>query len=264
MDDIRIVQRGAILSVTLSRPDKHNALTLPMLEALMAASEEVAARDNLQLLLVRAEGKSFSAGIDLNSELAPDAGITSPSAFRRWYRNGRGCIHPLGDLWEAMEKPVVVAHQGACIGGALELSLCADFRLASVAATYSLPEIAMGGIPGSGGTSRLTRLAGPHWARWMVLAGQKIDAARALSIGIVHDVYPAAEFETRVDALCDTLAAIPREAFAAGKLAIELTADLGRAEARNVERLAVSGLVTGAEYHAAIAAYSARFADKKP
>jgi enoyl-CoA hydratase len=169
----------------------------------------------------------------------------------------------LGDLWEACEKPIVVAHQGPCLGGALELSLCADFRLASDQAAYGLPEIAFGGLPGSGGTSRITRLTGPHWARWIVLANQRIDAARALSIGLVHHVYPQPEFESGVDRFCKALAEIPREAFAAGKIAIELCTDVGSAQARNVERLAVSGLVMGKEYQQNMAAYSGRFSGTK-
>src|SRR3546814_14961461 len=123
------------------------------------------------------------------SPLAPDPAVTSPSRFRRWYRQGVGSLHQLGDEWEAVEKPVVVAFQGPCLGGALELSLCADFRLASDDARLGLPEIALGGIPGSGGTSRLVRLAGPHWARWMVLANRQVDARQAVNIGPVHEVF---------------------------------------------------------------------------
>lgn len=263
MAEFKTQERGRVIEITLDRPEKYNALTLNMLEGLVEATDRLATRDDLQVLLVRATGKYFSAGIDLNGALAPNPSITSPSAFRRWYRDGVGCIHPLGDLWEASEKPIVVAHQGPCLGGALEVSLCADFRLASDAAAYGLPEIAMGGLPGSGGTSRMTRLMGPHWARWLVIAGQKIDAARALSIGLVHDVYAHESFDEKVRIFCDDLAAIPREAFAAGKLAIELCADVGRAEARNVERLAVSSLVTGEEYRRTTNAYMARFSKEK-
>ncbi|WP_218006089.1 enoyl-CoA hydratase/isomerase family protein [Novosphingobium lentum] len=259
MSGIRIVERGSMIEATLTRPEKRNALNLEMLEGLFEATARLAGGDHLQVLLVRSEGEVFSAGIDLNSELAPDPAIASPTAFRRWYRAGKGCLHPLGDLWEATEKPIVVAHHGPCIGGALELSLCADFRLASDTARYRLPEIAMGGLPGSGGMSRLVRTVGSHWARWLVLAGLDFDAERALAIGLVHSVTPAAQFSAEVDRFCDHLAAIPREAYAAGKLALELMAEVGRGDARSIERLAVSGLATGAEYHAVYEEYVARF-----
>ena len=262
MTEFEIARRGTVLEFALDRSEKRNALTLPIVDGLRQATEELAQSSDLQVLLVHARGDYFSAGIDLHSALLPDPAIRSPSEFRRWYRSGKGCLQPLGDLWEAVEKPIVVAHQGPCIGGALELSLCADFRLASERATYALPEIAMGGLPGSGGLSRLARLVGPQWTRWLALAGQTVDASRALAMGLVHEVYPADQFETRVREFCDTLAQLPREAFAAGKIAVALCADLGRAEARNVERLAVSGLVMGDEYRAAVENYLAKFDTK--
>jgi len=262
-DTVRVEEQGPVLCVTLNRPAKFNAIDLGMYQALLAATQHFAEAAALRVLLLRAEGRYFCAGIDLNSPLAPDPSITSPSDFRSWYRAGIGSLHPLADSWEALEKPVVVAHQGPCLGGGLELSLSADFRLAATGARYGLPEIALGGIPGSGGTSRLVRLCGPHWARWLVLANQQIDAARALTIGLVHDVFEQAEFDTRVADFCQALAQQPKEAFAAGKLAIELAADLGRAQGRNVERLAVSGLVMGEEYHRLMRAMQDRLAAKR-
>src|SRR3546814_4957992 len=110
---------------------------------------------------------------------------------------------------------------------ALELSLCADFRLASDDARLGLPEIALGGIPGSGGTSRLVRLAGPHWARWMVLANRQVDARQAVTIGLVHEVFAPEELAAAALAFCKSLTEQPPEAFAVGQLAIEL--EIGRA-----------------------------------
>jgi enoyl-CoA hydratase/carnithine racemase len=261
-DELLVEQNGAVLSVTLNRPRKYNAIHLDMWHGLVAATELFATRDDLRVLLLRAEGPYFCAGIDLHSKLTPPPGITSPAAFRRWYRAGTGSLHPIGDAWEAIDKPVVVAHHGPCLGGALELSLCADFRLAASGARYGLPEIALGGIPGSGGTSRLTRLVGPHWARWLILANQQIDAQQALAMGLVHEVTDQPQFAARVTEFCTALAQLPPEAFAAGKLAIELAADLDRAQARNVERLAVSGLVVGEEYRRLMQAMQDRLARK--
>lgn len=259
-----IAEADGVIEVTLNRPRKLNALDQEILEGLREATRRLRDRDDLRVLLLTANGKYFSAGIDLNGQLAPDPTITSPSAFRRWYRSGASSLHPLGDEWEAIEKPIVVAHQGPCLGGALELSLCADFRLAAEAARYGLPEIALGGLPGSGGTSRLVRIVGPHWAKWLVLANRQIDAARALAVGLVHEVYPDAELASSARAFAVALAGQPPEAFAAGKLAIELAADLDRAQGRNVERLAVSGLVMGAEYHRLMARMKTRLSGKTP
>lgn len=251
-------ETDGILHVIFNRPDKYNAISRDMWEGLWAATVMLRDRDDLRALLLTANGRYFSAGIDLNSELVPNPELISPSDFRRWYRQGVGSLHALGDEWEAIEKPITVAFQGPCLGGALELSLCADFRLASTDARLGLPEIALGGIPGSGGTSRLVRLAGPHWARWLVLANKQVDAERARMIGLVHDVLPAEAFEEAALDFCRTLIALPREAFAAGKLAIELCTDLDRAQGRNVERMAVGALVQGDEYKTMMTAMQER------
>ncbi|MEC3909103.1 enoyl-CoA hydratase/isomerase family protein [Sphingobium sp. CR2-8] len=261
--EIIISKSEGVIHVALNRPDKFNAISMEMLEGLRDATAQLRDRDDLRVMLVTANGKYFSAGIDLNSGLAPDASITSPSAFRRWYRQGAGSLHGLGDEWEAIEKPIVVAVHGPCLGGALELSLCADFRLAGPDARFGLPEIALGALPGSGGTSRLVRLAGPHWARWLVLANRQIDAERALSIGIVHDILSQEAFGDEALAFCQSLIALPPEAFGAGKLAIELAADLERGQGRNVERLVVSGLFQGAELHDLMRAMQEKLAAKK-
>ena len=263
---ILVSERDAILELVLNRPRKLNALSEEIHAALHAAADRLMTDPAIRVLLIRANGKYFSAGIDLSSNLAPDrkGDVASPMAFRRWYREGAGSLHPLGDRFEAIEKPVVVAHQGPCLGGAMELSLCCDFRLASESASYALPETALGCLPGSGGTSRLTRLCGPQWARWFIMANLGMDAHKASQIGLVHDVYPDAEFVDRVWDFCRNLAAQPPETVGTAKLAIELTADLDRASARNVERLAQSGLIMGDEYTALFNAMRDRVSAKTP
>lgn len=261
--EIVISESDGVVHVAFNRPEKYNAISMAMLDGLRDATARLRDRDDLRVMLLTANGRFFSAGIDLNSEMAPDPSIASPSAFRRWYRQGAGSLHGLGDEWEAIEKPIVVAVHGPCLGGALELSLCADFRLATTDARFGLPEIALGALPGSGGTSRLVRLAGPHWARWLVLANRQIDAERALAIGLVHEILDQQGFTEAALAFCQSLCALPPEALGAGKLAIELAADLERGQARNVERLVVSGLFQGAELHDRMRAMQERLAAKK-
>ena len=251
---VLVSERDHILEVVLNRPEKYNALTIDMADGMFEASQTFASRRDLRVMLIRAKGKYFSAGADLNGGLFPDPNETSPSGFRRHYRTRPTSLHPLGDEFEAIEKPIVVAHQGPCLGGALELSLCCDFRLAAKSARYALPETTIGALPGSGGTSRLTRLVGAHWARWFIMANLPMEAERALQIGMLHDVYPDEEFEQRSWDFCLHLAKQPPETLAAAKLAIELVADLDRSQARNVERLAVSSLVFGEEHRSLLAA----------
>jgi enoyl-CoA hydratase/carnithine racemase len=149
---------------------------------------------------------------------------------------------------ERIEKPFVVAHHAMCIGGSLELSLSCDFRLASRSAQYWFPEMQFGMVPLSGGISRLTRLVGAHWANWMAVANMKVNAERALAIGLIHEIYPDETFESEVRGFCEMLAGHPVEATAVGKMAIQLAADLGSDDARQVERLAFSSLTFATEY----------------
>lgn len=254
---------GPVLQLTLNRPEKYNAITLDMADALFDAVRRYAADPVLRVLLIRAHGKYFSAGTDFTQISMPDPQGSS-SAARTWYRSGRGSFHTLFDELEALEKPVVVAHHAPCLGGALEMSLSCDFRLAARSARYALPEIeTIAALPGSGGVSRLTRIVGPHWARWLAMAAQPVDADRALAIGLVHEVYADEAFDAGVQGFCRRLASLPREAMALSKLAIELCQDLDRQQARHVERIANSMLFVGDEHQQQIATMRARLTGGK-
>ena len=233
-----------IFEIILNRPERYNAITDAMLTEMRDATDLFASRRDLRVLLIRANGKYFSSGADVNPDLSPNVGASTLDG-RLWYRKK---WHTFFDELESIEKPVVVAHQGPCLGGGLELSLSCDFRLAAASASYALPEIEIGALPGSGGISRLTRIAGPHWARWLVMAGEHLTAEQALNIGIVHAVYPDATFAAQVRAFCVKLATRPYELLGLAKLSIELAADLDRAQARNVERISNSILFTGDEH----------------
>jgi enoyl-CoA hydratase len=236
-------ERGGILEIVFNRPQKLNAINQEMADRLFALALDFRARDDLRVMLIRATGKYFSAGTDLTDVGMPDPQDSSSRARTSMF-----------DEFEAIEKPIVVAHHAACLGGALEMSLSCDFRLAAASARYALPEIQIGVLPGSGGTSRLTRIVGPHWARWMAMVGKSVDSQRALMIGLVHDVFPDDEFDARVWSFCEELTRLPREALSASKLAIELVADLDRQQARNVERLTNSVLFLGREHKDLVAA----------
>lgn len=243
-------ERDGIIEVVFNRPEKFNALTREMYDGLARAVEALSLRQDLRVMLIRSTGKYFSAGMDLTAMAAVKEEELggSTSEFRRSYRDN--AYHWLFDAMEAVEKPIVVAHHAPCLGGGLELSLSCDFRLAGQSARYGLPEMNIAMIPGSGGTSRLVRAVGPHWARWLIMASEQIDAQQALATGLVHRVLPDAELEQAAWDFCVKLSKQPQEAMRMAKLAIELAGDLGRAQGRNVERLANSALFFGSEREA--------------
>lgn len=254
--EIDIQENGPVLQVTLNRPAKYNAMNAAMFEGLEQAVRRLEQEPQLRVLLIRATGKYFTSGFDITA-LHPSEEGEGPSEFRRRYRES--ARHDLWDHVERLEKPVVVAHQGPCLGAGLEMSLSCDFRLASAEASYGLPELNTGWIPGSGGTSRLVRTVGLHWARWFIMAGQRVSADDARQMGLVHAVWPAEVFEEKVQAFCQGLAAQPPEALAAAKLGIELAEDLDRGQGRNIERLLNSSLAGREEQTRVLTALRARF-----
>jgi enoyl-CoA hydratase len=252
-------QRGSILHLTLNRPTKYNALNGEVLSLLRQGLETFVEQPALRLLLITAKGDYFCAGADLSE--AVNFGGTS-SAIRTEYRRGLHGMLSLYQEMEEVEKPIVVAHQGPCVGGGLELSLSCDFRLAAASATYRFPEGSFGALPATGGVSRLTRLVGAQWARWLISANRSIDAERSLAIGLVHEVYPDDTFEASVFEVCEHIARQPPEFLAVSKLAIDLASDLESAQARKLERLANSTLAIGGEYRDLFNQWAARF--RKP
>ncbi len=248
-----------VFEFTFNREAKFNAISPGMLAALRAAIERFAGDPALRVMLLSARGSYFTSGVEVTADISPPAG-SSTLEGRAWYRN---TYHRLFDEFEAVEKPVVAAHQGHCFGGGLELSLSCDFRLAARSTTYRLPEIDIGVLPGSGGVSRLVRLAGPHWARWLVMAGEKVTAEEAVTMGFVHRVYDDAGFAEEARAFCRKLAKQPYEMLGLAKLAIELATDLDRTQGRNVERITNSMLFTGAEHKSLVQAFLDRQAAKR-
>lgn len=249
-EEALLVSEGdGVLEVVLNRPEKLNAINLEMWAGLRDAVETLRTRRDLRVLLIRAVGRYFSAGMDLTDNGTANYG-DSPTESRNFMRREMGMgMHRTLEEMEKIEKPIVISHHAMCVGAGIELSMSCDFRLAGASAQYWLPELAFGMIPLSGGISRLTRVVGPHWARWMVLAQKKVSAERALIMGLVHEVYPDDRLEQESRDFCRMLAGFPVEAAAAGKLAIELSADLDSDQSRQVDRLTFSSLAFCKEYN---------------
>ncbi len=238
-----------VMELVLNRPEKLNALSFEVYEILGKSIEALRTRTDLRVMLIRATGRYFSAGADINKQVAPDFG-QNPSLARSWMRRDMGVgTQLLYEEMERLEKPIVIAHHAACVGGGLEMSLSCDFRLAATSASYWFPEMQIGMLPLSNGVARLTRLCGGHWAKWMVMANEKISAERALMMGLVHQVYPDETFEEDVRAFCRKLAGFPSEILGAGKLAIEMAGDLPGDQGRQLERLIFSLLTTTSGQH---------------
>lgn len=244
----------AILIATLNRPEKLNALDGETMSLFEEALHRFRDDPELKVMLVRATGRYFCAGADLRGD-DDSAPARTASAVRERHRRGLHGMHRIYDEMEAIEKPIVVAHHAACVGGGLELSLSCDFRLAAKSASYAFPEGLFGVLPASNGVSRLARIIGTHWTRYLIMANLPASADKALTMGLVHEVFPDESFEEEVMNFCRHLAKQNAEQMGTAKIAIELAHDVGLAQARNVERMANSALMLNPDYLAGIEKY---------
>lgn len=221
--DVKIADRVAWL--TLNRPDKLNALTPTTLRELRGFFTEVDDDEDVCVVVLRGAGeKAFSAGMDV--------GWSEQLTKKERIEQGR-----LGEktfaMMERLSIPVVAAVHGYAVGGGLELALAADFIVASENAKMGLVEITLsarppyqpkfmegkedpdqpefgGSAPGWGGVKRLPQRIGVARAKQLLFTGARIDARRAYELGLVNEVYPAEEFETRVGELAERIAAMNR------------------------------------------------------
>lgn len=258
-----VEQDGAILIATLNRPEKLNALTAETMSLFEQAVHRFRDTPELKVMLVRATGRYFCSGADLRSGGEKPTAAPSASSIRENHRLRLHGMQRIYDEMEAIEKPFVVAHHATCVGGGLELSLSCDFRLAAQSASYAFPEGKFGVLPASNGVSRLTRIVGTHWARYLIMANLPVKADRALLMGLVHEVFPDESFEQDVMQFCRHLAAQNGEQMGTAKLAIELARDVEKAQARNIERLANSALMLNPAYLEGMKRYVDNLGSKK-
>lgn len=189
MNESQIVteQKDAVRLIHINRPDKRNALSVDMMWSL--ADELDAAADDraVRTVIVCGDGPCFSSGVDFMSLAQLSQQQTTTAEFRQFL----GRFQAVFTRMETMEKPVIAAIHSHCLGMALELAAAADFRIAAEDSVFGMPEVQIGLIPDVGGTSRLTRLAGPACAKELIMLARRIDAQKAHACGLVHEIVPA-------------------------------------------------------------------------
>ena len=190
--------RGAVRVISVNRPDKLNALNAATLDALHEAFRAAASDPAVRVVVLTGSGpKAFVAGADIS-----EMNGLSPVEGRDFSLRGQRMMRGI----EKMPKPVIAMVNGFALGGGLELAMSCHLRIAADTAKVGQPEINLGLIPGFGGTQRLLRLAGRAATLELCLAGAPIDANRAMQLGIVNRVVPAAELEAQTMALAEQLA----------------------------------------------------------
>jgi len=170
-----ILEHDGIIPVMMDRPEKLNAISPQVTETLWTAANALADRDDLRCMVIAAKGKYFCAGLDLSGPVGNrPANPETEHLHPGWnFRRNDRSHHLLYDEFEAIEKPIIIAAQGICLGSGVEMAASCDFRFCTPEAEFGVPEVQLGAIAGSGGTSRLTRLIGPSWGKWMSMAARR-------------------------------------------------------------------------------------------
>jgi enoyl-CoA hydratase/carnithine racemase len=241
---LRTDTEDGVLTVTLARPERRNAIDGEMTTALRAAFEAAADDPDVRALILTGEGKAFSAGGDL-------------SRFERdWdprdFRHDSHRLTSLITLLERLEKPTVAAINGAVTGAGTQLALVCDVRLAATSARFIYREGRLGIIPSHGGVTRLVKLIGQARARDVILGGEELSAEEAHGVGMITAVHDDAELLPAARARVDVMLKRSPQAYAAAKRLLWLAGNVDLESGMVAEGLAQSLLIGTSEHKQAV------------
>jgi enoyl-CoA hydratase/carnithine racemase len=201
--------------VTLNRPDKRNALDLVMRAAIAKSIGSLDADTQVRAIVITGGDAVFAAGADLN--LLVDKGAQDVADI------------DLGQYWAPVancRKPVIAAVSGFALGAGCELALMCDFVVADPSARFGQPELAVGIMPGAGGTQRLVRTLGKQVASLLLLTGEQLTGERAFQLGLVADLAQPGQALDRAVELAKKAARMPPKAVAATRRVLRQGVDL--------------------------------------
>ena len=213
--------------VTLNRPRVLNVYSTQMRDDLWQIFEAVRDDPDVHVVILSGAGRAFCAGADLS-----DFGKAPSRVIARQVRWER-------DLWGlllGLDKPLIAALHGYTFGSGLEMALCCDLRLASEDAIFSFPEVSLSIIPAAGGSQTLPRAIGRGKALELLLTCERIDAAEAYRVGLVHRVFPPEHLLTEARAMANKLLCFDQRAVRSTKRAILRGLDLRLEEGLALER----------------------------
>ena len=210
---------GSILEITLNRPDKANALNLPLIQSLIEAFKQAEQNPQVRVVLLSGKGNVFCAGGDLD-EMAGKRGMFAGEAseIMENYRKG---IQQIPRLLESLRTPLVAAINGAAVGAGLDIACMCDLRLASPSARFGETFCKLGLISGDGGAFFLPRIVGHAKAMEMTLTGRIYSPEEALSMGLVNRIVPTNDLSRAAMELCRQIASHPPFAVQAAKAALK-------------------------------------------
>lgn len=200
---VRITIDGQLATVQLNRPDKHNALDLPMFQALAAAQRQLRRENRLRAVLLSGAGVDFCTGLDVKSVM--NDGRAALRLLWKWLPWQANLAQQVSVGWRRLRLPVIAAIHGRCWGGGLQIALGADFRMVTPDASLSIMESRWGLVPDMGGSLALRELLGRDRAMQLAMTAEEISGTRAVELGLATsaDTDPLAAARALADRLAE-------------------------------------------------------------
>ncbi|HEX5686078.1 MAG TPA: enoyl-CoA hydratase-related protein [Ideonella sp.] len=256
--DLQHDSATGVARLTLNRPERMNTMDPGFFPALRDAIRELDDAGQTRVLVIASTGKHFSAGMALDVFAGANMPMLdlSTSRKRQAFQTGLRRLMACFDAIDEARFPVICAVQGGCIGGALDLAAACDIRLCTTDAFFTVQEIHIGMVADLGSLQRLPKLVPQGMARQMAYTGERVDAERALTIGLVNAVLPDADaLLLHANELAAQIAAKSPLAIAGSKLALNQARDHGTAEALSQMTLLQSAIFDIGEMEKAITAW---------
>ena len=182
---IRVEMDGPACVITLNRPDRRNAISIEIMDELMAAMAAIDSDGNVRGVIITGGNDYFAAGADLNEALQVKTAEQGLDYFRHWHR--------VCDALEMSKKPVIAAIEGFCMTGGCELVLACDIRVGAKGSTYAITSSRIGTVAGAGGTQRLPRIVGTAYALEILFAAEPFSAEEAYRMGLINKLTEAGD-----------------------------------------------------------------------
>lgn len=255
MGGIGFERSNGVAVIRIDRPEKLNALTLSMYADLAAAFDEVRDDDRIGVAILTGSGaRAFCVGADLDESIPALA--EGRFDISEW--DGAHQKH------SRLDKPVIAAINGLCLGGGFEIMLSTDLRIAAQDAVFGLPETGIGAVPAGGTLTRLVRQIPYAWAMELILLGEQIDADTALRLGLLNRVVPAGALIDSAFGLAERLLARSGTALSVAKSSIRQLSALPEGAAFRAEARYGQLAFESADTREGLAAFAARRAPAFP
>jgi len=248
---------GPVATLVLDRPEKLNAWSWESARQVTAHADAIRFDDSIRVVVVRANGRAFCAGVDLGMPEDRITGRSPAEKVRNYYERFRW-VHERFQVLSQLPQPVIMAIHGFCLGAGLEIAMMGDIRIAADDARFGLPEPRVGVSIDAGGDLRLVTEIGAGWTKLLAFTGRRIDAETAARIGIVQEVVPRERLEAHARELALEIAANAPLAVQGIKRTVNYRAEQGMAEALRFEAASASVLFTSDDMTLGYRAMAAR------